>query len=115
MKFEYNADLDYDKRVTKVTYEIKKAYPLIDIEAARSAASMCMPLDDKPTNEDKFLRYYYILYYLEPRDLEYRHVFNDLYDLFSEGIDNEKYNNCVREIMRYMLMERENFPLINEE
>ena len=64
------------------------------------AATLSSPIDDKLTNSDKFERYYYMLMYLKPTSPEYSHVFNDMYDIYEDGIDNSVYNDCIMFMLR---------------
>ena len=110
MKFEYNENLDLMERVELVSLEIKKQYPNIDNFAAVMASLLASSVDDKPTNEEKFERYYYILKFLNPTNIEYLHVFNDLYDVYEDGIKKEQYNDCMTEIIKFIAKERDTFP-----
>ena len=114
MTFEYNVNVDLIPRVKMVRDEIIKQYPLIEETAAVIAASLASSLDDKPTNADKFERCYFILMNLSPTNDEYIHVFNDMYDLYEDGIDNDVYNSCMKEIIKFISHERTTFPLLEE-
>ena len=81
MKFEYNEDLEKEERIKQVMYEIKDHYVDIDRYSSYMSALLSSPVDDKPTNSEKFERYYYLLRYLKPNNVCYLHVFNDLYDV----------------------------------
>ena len=56
----------------------------------------------------------YLLRYLKPNNNCYLHVFNDLYDVFEDGIEKPEYNECMFEIIRYISGERPTFPLISD-
>ncbi len=114
MKFEYNENLSLVQRIKLVSKEIIKNYPLIDPDAATMSAILSSSVDDKPTNSEKFERYYFILMYLDPTNDEYIHVFNDLYDVYEAGIEDGRYSDCVEEIIRYMAHDRDTFPLLDE-
>lgn len=114
MKFEYNEDLEKDERIKQVMYEIKDHYVDIDRYSSYMSALLSSPVDDKPTNSEKFERYYYLLRYLKPNNNCYLHVFNDLYDVFEDGIEKPEYNECMFEIIRYISGERPTFPLISD-
>lgn len=64
--------------------------------------------------KDRFERYYYMLMYLEPTNPEYSHVFNDMYDIYEDGIDNNVYNDCMIEVIKYVSHKRDNFPLLQD-
>ena len=70
MKFEYNEDLEKEERIKQVMYEIKDHYVDIDRYSSYMAALLSSPVDDKPTNSEKFERYYYLLRYLKPNNLK---------------------------------------------
>ena len=114
MKFEYNEDLEKEERIKQVMYEIKDHYVDIDRYSSYMAALLSSPVDDKLTNSEKFERYYYLLRYLKPNNNCYLHVFNDLYDVFEDGIEKPEYNECMFEIIRYISGERPTFPLISD-
>ena len=61
MSFEYNENLELMSRIKLVREEIKKQYPLIDNMAAVMSATLSPTVDDKPTNSERFERYYFIL------------------------------------------------------
>lgn len=110
MKFEYNENLDAMDQVEMVAIEIKRQYPEIDDLPVFMSALLASPVDDKPTNEEKFERYYYILKYLDPRNIEFVHVVNDLYDVYEDGIEKKEYNECMSEIMKFVSGEINIFP-----
>ena len=114
MKLEYNEDLEKEVRIKQVMYEIKDHYVYIDRYSSYMAALLSSPVDDKPTNSEKFERYNYLLRYLKPNNNCYLHVFNDLYDVFEDGIEKPEYNECMFEIIRYISGERPTFPLISD-
>lgn len=114
MTFQYNDNLSMIERIRFVSAEIKRNYPLIDDNSAIMAATLSPTIDDKPTNSDKFERYYYMLMYLEPTNPEYSHVFNDMYDIYEDGIDNNVYNDCMIEVIKYVSHKRDKFPLLQD-
>lgn len=110
MKFEYNEDLEKEERIKQVMYEIRDHYVDVDRYSSYMAALLASPVDDKPTNAEKFERYYYLLKYLKPTNICYLHIFNDLYDVYEEGIEKPEYNECMCELIRYISGERSVFP-----
>ena len=108
MKFEYNEDLEKEERIKQVMYEIKDHYVDIDRYSSYMSALLSSPVDDKPTNSEKFERYYYLLRYLKPNNVCYLHVFNDLYDVFEDGIEKPEYNECMFEIIKYIISSNHN-------
>ena len=114
MRFEYNENLSQKEQSKIVAKEIKDQYPNIDSTAVFMASLLSPPVDDKPTNDEKFERYYYILKNLNPMNEEYLHVFNDLYNVYEDGIETEEYNECMAEIVRYVAKERYTFPDLAE-
>ena len=91
-----------------------KHYPLLDDSAAKMFAVLSSPIDDKPTNSDKFERYYFILMYLNKDNDEFIHVFNDMYDLYEDRIENKSYKTCFEEIINFFDQKRLTFPLLEE-
>ena len=112
MKFEYNENLSRNKQTEQVAIEIKKQYPEIDDLAVIMGALLASPVDDKPTNEEKFERYYYILLHLNPQNPEYLHVFNDLFNVYEDGINKQEYNACMEDIIKFVANERTTFPIL---
>lgn len=114
MKFEYNDNLDLKEQTEMVAVEIKKQYPHIEGLPIFMASLHASPVDDKPTNEEKFERYYYLLKYLNPQNIEYLHIFNDLYNVYEDGIEKKEYHDCMLEIIKYVSKERTTFPDLAE-
>ena len=114
MRFEYNEDLEKKERIEQVMGEIKEHYEDVDSYATYMAALLASPIDDKPTNSEKFERYYYLLKYLKPTNYSYLHIFNDLYNVYEDGIEKAEYNDCMFEIVKYIAGERQTFPHITE-
>ena len=114
MSFEYNIDLDLNQRIKQVSEEIINRYPLIEHNAAIMSATMSSSIDDKPTNTEKFERYYFLLMFLNKDNDEYIHVLNDMYDVYENGIEDDIYNRCFEEIINYTEHKRDTFPLLEE-
>ncbi len=68
--------------------------------------------DGKVTDEQKFLRYYYILRTIKKNHAEFPHVFNDLYNT---GLSSPLFRNTMERIIAYANGELEEFPEILEE
>lgn len=114
MKFEYNSNLDFDDRVSLVFNEIKSAYPKIDDLSASKASIIAFPINDYVTSDDKFDRLYKILLFLNKNNAEYPRVFNEMFDLFEEGLSDYRYNDIMMEITKYLNGDRKTFPLMSE-
>lgn len=114
MKFEYNENLNLEEQTEMVALEIKKQYPYIEDLPVIMSSLLSSPVDDKPTNEEKFERYYYLLKYLNPQNIEYLHIFNDLYNVYEDGIKKDQYNECMLEIIKFISKERMTFPNLAE-
>ena len=112
MKFEYNKDLLFEERVRLVTKEILSEYPLISAQSAKEAASLATPIDDKVLPEDKLDRYYFIMKIIGNKHDEFSHVFNDAFEVYQNGIRDDKYNTLMENIIKYMKGEMEVFPEI---
>ena len=115
MMFEYNENLNKEERIQLVSNEIRKQYPLLDDEnAIYMSAILSSPVDDKPTNDEKFERYYHLLHNIAPNNKEFLHIFNDLYNVYEDGIEKQQYNECTEEIIKFISGERFDFPHITE-
>ncbi len=114
MKFEYNENLDLKERIEIVALEIKQNYPLIENSAAIMSAILSSSIDDKPTNDEKFERYYFLLQNLNTTNVEYLHVFNDLCNVYEDGLENNIYKKCMIEIINFISGKRFNFPELAE-
>lgn len=110
MKFEYNENLSLMEKTELVATEIKKQYPEIDDLPVVMSALLSSPVDDKPTNDEKFERYYYILKHLDTKNEEYLHVFNDLYNVYEDGLESKPYNECMEAIIKFVAKETTIFP-----
>jgi hypothetical protein len=113
MIFEYNAHLEYEKRIEQTAKEITSTYPEITIEEARTAALHMNKIDSKPTINQKFDRYYFILKTIRKRHKAYYNVLNDLYKLYKLGFNNQIYETIMNDIIDYSISETEIFPLIS--
>ncbi len=114
MNYDYNSDLEFKDRVTKVASEIKRVYPLISIDDAIKAAAISNPINGPVTVNDKFDRLYRIMLVIGRDNVEFIHVFNDSYNLYDSGILNDKYVNLMGKIIDYMSGQRDDFPFILE-
>lgn len=110
MRFQENSDLELDERINLVFDEIKKEYPLLDENAIYKAAALAKPLDDKSTYDDKFDRYYILMYIIGKQDSEFSHVYNDAYELYNKGLLNEDNNKLMDKISEYVLGYSDSFP-----
>lgn len=113
MMFEYNAHLNYEKRTEKIAKEITSTYPEITIEEARNAALHMNKIDSKPTTEQKFDRYYFILKTIGKKHKSYYKVLSDLYELYKLGFNNQIYETIMNDIIDYSISETEIFPIIS--
>ena len=114
MKYEYNANLEFPERVALVSEEIKSAYPLLPDDVVKKAAAISLPINDTVTNDDKFDRLYRILYVIHSDYDEYSHVFNDLYAIFEDGLENNTYIKIVGGLVDYYNGLRDTFPELTE-
>ena len=110
MRFEYNSDLDFDERVEFVFHEIKDAYPEIEDFLIRDISENTLPIDDKVSNDDKFDRYYLILRIIGRDHPSFSQVFNDLYNVYEDGLHNKVYLNVMPKIIDYANGSRSDFP-----
>lgn len=114
MKFEYNANLQFQERIEQVKKEILEEYPLISEDYALLAASLSSTIDDKSTNDDKFDRYYYLLKIIGKENEEFSHVFNDLFNLYQKGFKKNINNLLTISIIDYITGSRKKFPELFE-
>ena len=114
MNFEYNSHLEFEERVLLVSKEIKKAYPFISNSSIIEAAALSNPIDDHVTNDEKFHRLYLLLLVLDENKEDSTIVFNDIYNLYEDGLKEKKYNDIMEELVKYYSGNRSTFPLISE-
>lgn len=115
MRFAYNSDLKFGDRVALVRQEIQDEYPLINEHDATVAAALATPVDDRITSDDKFDRYYFIMYTIKKFDNEFSHVFNDAFNLYEQGFQKKSNQAIMKEIVSYMAGDQDIFPeLVNE-
>ena len=114
MTYAYNSNLDFYDRVHLVTEEICHEYPLISQREAKEAAACARAVDDHITNDDKFNRLYYILLTIGRTHDEFYHVFNDLYKVYDEGVEQSLYRNIMPQIVDYAIGDRGTFPIFLE-
>ena len=114
MIYEYDSDLYLYERIAKVANEIHRVYSDISMDDAKEIASITNPINDKVTNNDKFDRLYKIMLVIGKDHPSFSHVFNDCYDIYEDGSLNEKYNNVMYEIIKYLNGNSYSFPLITE-
>lgn len=114
MKFKYNSDCTFKERVELVSKEIVDEYPKISIDDAKKIAAFDNPIDDKLTLDDKFYRYYMMLLVIQKNHPEYIRVLNDAFDIYNKGLQDDKLNKLMFEIIKYNNGERPDFPIISE-
>ena len=115
MTYDYDSNLELKDRVVKVASEIKKEYPLISTEDAVKAAAISSPISGRVTINDKFERLYHILMVIGKENVEFPHVFNDLYNVYENGLLNEDNNNLMTKIVDYICGTKNEFPFMYEE
>ena len=114
MEFEYNSNLEFEERVELVSKEIKKKYSDISNKSIIEAASIANVIDDYVTNDDKFDRLYHILLVLDKNKEDSTVVFNDLYNIYEDGLKNNRNIDMMTELVKYYSGNRESFPYMNE-
>ena len=114
MRFEYNINCDSREKLELVSKEIMDAYPQISKDDALKIAALDNPIDDKCSNDDKFFRYYLILLVIGERHQSFAYVFNDMLKIYSGGIQSDKLNQLMEEIIKFAFKERSSFPIISE-
>jgi len=112
MKFESTDVLEFDEALEIVSKEIEKEYPLISKEDIEKAAALTSYVDDKITNDEKFLRYYYLLKIIGINHDEFYHVFNDLFNLYELGLEDKNNIEVMKKIIEYVNGTTDSFPNI---
>ena len=108
MRFEYNSNLVFEKRVKLVAKEIQDAYPFITDEEAKEAATLSIAIDDRHTNDDEFNRYYYILRTIGISNKYFLIVFSDAFKLYQKGLKD--YNEVMQKLIDYKMGYSSEFP-----
>ena len=111
MKYEYNQDLSFVERTELVSKEIIGLYPEVPNDTAYFVAANSKAVDDHLTPDDKFDRYYFLLRVLDRNNPEYVRIFNDAFDVYEEGL-NENNSRIMGEIIKYCTGEIDIFPEI---
>ena len=114
MIYEYDSDLTFVERVTKIAKEIHRCYNRISYDDCKRIAGITNPINDYVTNDDKFDRLYKIMLLIDKDHPDFNHVFNDCFSVYEKGSLSESNKNMMYEIVRYLNNERPRFPLFME-
>ena len=114
MMYEYDSDLEFEDRIKKVASDIIKEFPLISIDDAIKAAALTNPINNTPSNDDKFNRLYCIMLTIDRDHYEFYHAFNNAFNIYESGLKDEKNNLIFREIIDYLDGKRDTFPYMSE-
>lgn len=114
MKYDYNGNLEFEDRLLQVIGEIKSTYSYISNKSILESALLSGAINDYVTNDDKFDRLYHILLVLDKNKEDNTIVFNDLYNIYEDGLEDKKYINMMIELIKYYSGGREIFPYMNE-
>ena len=94
MRFEENSHCTLKERIELVSKEITDAYPEVPLEYAKAIALHDEPINKVANNDNKFMRYYYMMLFLKDH-------MNLIYTFYVE-------------IYKFISKNREDFPLISE-
>ena len=114
MSFEENSHCTFEERVELVAIEIKNAYPNISLADDVEIATLDEPIYRKADNDIKFMRYYYMMLILHNDSNMKIELYNELIKLVEDGINDNKLTEIMDEINKFMLNERDDFPIISE-
>ncbi len=114
MRYEYDSDLPFIERVTKVANEIHKCFDRIDIKDCNKIAAITNPINNTVSNNDRFDRLYKIMLIIGKDHPDFDHVFNDCYSVYEKGSLSESNKNMMFELIKYLNNERDTFPMYSE-
>lgn len=114
MRFEYNSDCTLDERINLVKKEILDDYPSISEGDAKMIAALASPVDDKVSNDEIFERYYYMMLIIPKDNPAFSTILRESFDIYNDGLVNQKYSLVMIEILKFFNNERDNFPLLSE-
>ncbi len=114
MKFEENSHCTFNDRIKLVSKEILSSYPNIRIDDALDIAILDEPINKPADNDVKFMRYYYMLLILH-KQIDIRNViYFEMLNLKESGLIDDKLLTLFYEIEKYLLGERNEFPIVSE-
>lgn len=118
MNFEYNGNLEENKRVEQVAQEIIAYYPEIEYEKAKTIASLEEVITTEADSIMYFKRLYNILF-VNQKDVNiFLKVYNDIikiYNLYlTQNIEEDKIDSMMEELKKYVNKERTDFPIVSE-
>ena len=114
MRFEYNSDCTLEERIDIVKKEIIDDYPSISEGEAKMIASLCKPVEDKVSNDEIFERYYYMMLIIKKNHPAFNGILREAFDIYNDGLSNNKLCLIMEEILKYINDERDSFPLLSE-
>lgn len=118
MSFEYNGNLEENKRIIKVAIEIISAYPEIDIEQAKLIATLEAPITTNPNPAMHFKRLYNILFVTKNNRIVFNKVLDDIIKVYNVCVKSLEIDSLIgaimNELIRYVNKERFTFPIISE-
>ena len=114
MRFEENSHYSYDERVDLVAKEITDAFPNISKKQAIEIAKLDEPINNQVNNDNKFIRYYYMLLILH-NNLELKNIiYQKMQNIINDGLEDNLLFELMDEITKFICNEREDFPIISE-
>jgi len=114
MRFEYNSDCTLEERINIVKKEILDDYPSISEGDAKMIAVLASPVEDKVSNDEIFERYYYMMLIIPKDNPAFISLLRESFDIYNDGLFNQKYSLAMEEILKYSNHERDTFPLLSE-
>jgi len=118
MSFEYNGNLEEDKRIMKVAMEIISVYPKIELNYAKKIATLESPITINPNPIMHFKRLYNILFVMQSNVVIFNEVLEDIIKAYNACVKYYQIDGLIGAIMnqliRYVNKERFTFPIISE-
>lgn len=119
MKFDYNGNLEENKRIEQVSNEIMEYYPEITSGNAMLIALIEEPITTEVNNIIYFKRLFNILYIIHQDKTIFDKVYKDLLDIYNsykkDGcIEDDKIDSMMNQVNNYANGKRMDFPSISE-
>ncbi len=118
MNFEYNGNLEENKRILQVAEEIINYYPEISLETAKIIASLEEPITTEVNSVMYFKRLYNILFIIQNSTNVFSKIYKDIVNIYNLYLTSnnrdEILNRMMEELAKYVNKERLDFPVISE-
>lgn len=114
MRFEENSHCTLKERIALVSKEITDVYPEVPLEYAKTIALHDEPINKVADNDNKFMRYYYMMLFLKENMNMIYTLYVEIYKVAYNGLNDKKLFKLLEEIDKFISKNREDFPLISE-